>query len=141
MKLNRFLIIAILFIICGIALLGYSTTTGEGSAGVFFIIPYFHGSGLTAFLGMMCIMGAMLFGFLGFASQMEGPAAPEDQTPRRQEPGQQPPGTKPRPSVKTGGVVLIGPIPIIFGSDPKLAVVLAILAIVMIVMMFFFFYL
>lgn len=138
MKLNRFFAVAILLIVCGIALLGYSASAGEGSAGVFFIVPYFQGSGLAAFLGMLCIMGAMISGFLGFAAQME---VPGEGAPRDQEQGQKPPGTKPRPAVKTGGVVLIGPIPIIFGSDPKMAVILAAMAIVMIVMMFFFFFL
>jgi uncharacterized protein (TIGR00304 family) len=40
-------------------------------------------------------------------------------------------GEKPR--VKGGGVVMIGPIPIIFGSDPKWASIAIVLAIVLIV--------
>ena len=36
-------------------------------------------------------------------------------------------------SVKGGGVVLIGPIPIIFGSNWKIAIVMIILAIILII--------
>ena len=38
-----------------------------------------------------------------------------------------------RPRVRGGGVVMIGPIPIIFGSDPRWASVAIVLAIVLIV--------
>jgi uncharacterized protein (TIGR00304 family) len=41
--------------------------------------------------------------------------------------------------VKGGGVILIGPIPIIFGSDAKWATIMIILAIVLVVISFFFF--
>jgi uncharacterized protein (TIGR00304 family) len=39
--------------------------------------------------------------------------------------------------VKGGGVIMIGPIPIIFGTDPKWAVVAIVLAIVLIVLSLF----
>jgi uncharacterized protein (TIGR00304 family) len=39
--------------------------------------------------------------------------------------------------VKGGGVIMIGPIPIIFGTDPKWAVVAMVLAIVLIVLSLF----
>jgi len=37
-------------------------------------------------------------------------------------------------SVKSGGVILIGPFPIIFGSDKKLAIIAMILAIIIMVL-------
>lgn len=149
MKLNRFLVIALLLFICGIALLGYSVAEGESSAGVFVIFPVLMGSGLWAFVGMMCIMGALLFGFMGFGAQFAGfsdiyPSEPGEQ--ESQEQGQnhgagQSPKQRTGPAVKGGGVVLIGPVPIIFGSDIRLTIVLVILAIIiMFSMMFFLFY-
>lgn len=42
--------------------------------------------------------------------------------------------------VKTGGVVLIGPIPIIFGSDKGLVVTAVIMAIVLMILAYFLFY-
>ena len=56
-----------------------------------------------------------------------------DQRPR-QRPGQtQTPEHRPRPKVRGGAVVLIGPIPIIFGSDKKSAIILSILAIIIMI--------
>jgi uncharacterized protein (TIGR00304 family) len=145
MKMNRFLAIAIMLLIGGIALLGFSVAEGESSAGLFVIFPVLIGSGIWAFLGMMCIMGALIFGFMGIGARFAGfgdfdESEPRDQQRQGQGQGQ---GQKRRtsPAVKGGGVVLIGPIPIIFGSDTRLTIVLVILAIIMMfAMMFFFFY-
>ncbi len=140
-KMNRFLAIAIMLLICGIALLGYSVAEGESSAGVFVVFPVLIGEGIWAFLGMMCIMGALLFGFMGFGARFAGFGDFDSTEPRESQRPGQPPRQKTGPAVKGGGVVLIGPIPIIFGSDTKLTIVLVVLAIVMmVVMMFFLFY-
>lgn len=42
--------------------------------------------------------------------------------------------TEKRTEVRGGGVIMIGPIPIIFGSDPKWAVIAILLAIVLVVL-------
>ncbi len=141
MKVNRFLAIAVLLLICGIALLGYSVAEGESRAGLFIVFPVLIGSGIWAFLGMMCIMGALLFGFMGIGARFAGFGDFDESEPRDHQRQGQGSRQKTGPAVKGGGVVLIGPIPIIFGSDPKLTIVLAVLAIVMMVlMMFFLFY-
>lgn len=143
MKMNRFLAIAILLLICGIALLGFSVAEGESSAGVFVVFPVLIGSGLWAFLGMMCIMGALIFGFMGIGARFAGFGDFDESEPRAQQKQGQGQGPRQRtgPAVRGGGVVLIGPLPIIFGSDTKLTIVLVILAIIMmVVMMFFLFY-
>ena len=141
MKMNRFLAIAILLLFCGIALLGFSVAEGESSAGVFVVFPVLIGSGIWAFLGMMCIMGALIFGFMGFGARLAGFGdfdSSEPGEPQRQGQG---PRQRTGPAVRGGGVVFIGPLPIIFGSDTKLTIVLVILAIIMmVVMMFFLFY-
>lgn len=46
---------------------------------------------------------------------------------------QQQPRPRPRTSVKTGGVIFIGPIPIIWGSDRKIAYIMAIVAVVLVI--------
>jgi uncharacterized protein (TIGR00304 family) len=43
------------------------------------------------------------------------------------------PATKPRSTIKTGGVVFIGPIPIIWGSDKKIAYIMALVSVVLVV--------
>jgi uncharacterized protein (TIGR00304 family) len=47
-------------------------------------------------------------------------------------------GQKGQAKVRGGGVLLIGPIPIIFGSDAKWAIVAIVLAIALILMVFLF---
>ncbi len=137
MKMNRYLIMALLLAICGIALMGYSVSSGESSAGVFFIIPIFYGSGISAFLGVLCIMAAIFLGFVGFAASAVGD---EGYEPSREPQGSSQGRAAPKKTIKGGGVVMIGPIPIIFGSDSKSAKVVAILAIIlMIIMMVFMF--
>ncbi|UCE73853.1 MAG: DUF131 domain-containing protein [Methanomassiliicoccales archaeon] len=124
--MNRNLILAVILGIAGIVLIGYSVASGEGNAGIILFIPVFYGSGLFAFMGVLCIMAAMILGFIGFAERMveqEGnePRSAQSTAPRIQK------------SVKGGGVVLIGPIPIIFGSDAKTTIVLVVLALIVMV--------
>lgn len=131
--MNRNLILAAILGIIGIAILGYSVSQGEGNASIFLFIPVFYGSGLFAFLGVLCIMGAMILGFIGFAER----AVTKDRNGSK--PSQNPSG-KPQKSTKGGAVVLIGPIPIIFGSDPKTALVLVIFALIIMVAAIIFLY-
>lgn len=138
MRMNKYLTLALILAICGIALIGYSVVSGEGSAGIVLFIPVFYGSGLFAFLGVICIMAAIFLGFFGFAARMN---AMEDFESSQEPRSSQPSKPRAQKSIKGGGVVLIGPIPIIFGSDKKTAIVLALLAIVMIIAVAFLFYL
>lgn len=138
MRMNRYLGMAIIPVICGIALLGYSVATGEGSAGVVLFIPVFYGSGLFAFLGVLCIMVGLILGFFGIGTGLGETREFEDsgksQTSR-------PVGPRTQKSIKGGGVVLIGPIPVIFGSDTKTAIVLVVLTIILIIAIAILFYL
>jgi uncharacterized protein (TIGR00304 family) len=129
MRMNRNLVLALVLGIIGIMILGYSVSEGESSAGIFLFIPVFYGSGLFAFIGVLCIMGAMILGFVGFAERMGSREGYESQPSR----SPQSTGHKPKSGIKGGGVVLIGPIPIIFGSDPKTTVVLVIFALIIMV--------
>ncbi len=142
--MNRYYAYAFLFLICGIALLGHAVASGEAEVAIVIFIPVFYGSGILAFLGMICIMAAIFLAFFGFATRFAEEESygkePPPQTTKPSRPGQT---AEPRigKSIKGGGVVLIGPIPVIFGSDTKLTIVLVILAIVMIIVVAFMFYL
>jgi uncharacterized protein (TIGR00304 family) len=139
--MNRYHLLAIVLLICGIISLGYSVTSGEGEAGVIVFIPVFYGSGLFSFIGVLCIMAAIFVGFMGFAKgAFEEEGAKEPQGQRTSSPSQSHSGPRPQKSIKSGGVVLIGPIPIVFGSDAKTAMVLMVLAIILIVVVFVLFY-
>ncbi|UCE39231.1 MAG: DUF131 domain-containing protein [Thermoplasmata archaeon] len=141
--MNRYHILAVIFLICGIAAIGYSVVSGEGSAGVIVFIPVFYGSGLFSFLGVLCIMAAIFFGFFGFAQSAVGSEDLNgEHEPRTSQPYSQNQRAQPRvqKTVKGGGVVLIGPIPVVFGSDAKTAMILIILAIILIVAVAILFY-
>jgi uncharacterized protein (TIGR00304 family) len=44
------------------------------------------------------------------------------------------PGEKTKENIKSGGVVMIGPVPVIFGSDKKSALIVILLAIVLMIL-------
>jgi uncharacterized protein (TIGR00304 family) len=123
-RLNKTLIFALILGVVGIILLGFSVASGEGTASIFVFIPVFYGSGLWAFLGVLSIMAALMLGFMGLAQKMaeSDKSKPSDtKSPDEKQP------------VKGGGVVLIGPIPIVFGSSPKAAMILMIMALVIMI--------
>ncbi len=139
--MNRYHLLAIILLICGIISLGYSVASGEGSAGVVVFIPVFFGSGVFSFIGVLCIMAAIFLAFFGFAKgtfQDEGIDEPQGHRASPSSPSSQSP--RPQKSIKGGGVVLIGPIPVVFGSDAKTAMILMVLAIILIVIVIILFY-
>jgi uncharacterized protein (TIGR00304 family) len=140
-KMNRYHLFAVILLICGIISLGYSVASGEGSAGVVVFIPVFFGSGLFSFIGVLCIMAAIFLAFFGFAKgSLADEGVEEQQGQRTSSPSQSRQSPRPQKSIKGGGVVLIGPIPVVFGSDAKTAMILMVLAIILIVVVFVLFY-
>jgi uncharacterized protein (TIGR00304 family) len=146
--MNKYHGLAVLLLIVAIVILGYSVSIGEAQVGFFLIFPFFSGQGIYSFLGIILFVIAILVGFYGFIQGGEWVLAGEDDyeelfgTKKRSRPVQKPhsrpgqtqtPEPRPRPKVRGGGVVLIGPIPIIFGSDKKSAIILSILAIIIMV--------
>ncbi|MCK4348234.1 MAG: TIGR00304 family protein, partial [Thermoplasmatales archaeon] len=89
------------------------------------------GSGVYAFLGFISMFIAIILFMIGFSSKF-----PLGDLNRYKENANQ---TRKETSVKSGGVILIGPIPIVFGSNWKIAIIMLILAIVLIIASFFVF--
>jgi uncharacterized protein (TIGR00304 family) len=138
----------LIILIVGIVVLGYSTTTGDTEVVWFLIIPMIIGHGILSFIGTILILLAIFVGMYALIQGGNWVLADDDDLDelfgRRKRSGheQRPPsrpdqsGTpepRPRSSVKGGGVVLVGPIPIIFGSDKQSATVLSILAIIIMI--------
>ena len=143
--MNKYHAFAILMIIVGIIVMGYSVSLGETEVVWFLIFPIIIGHGMYSFLGTILIIFAIFVGIYGFIQGGEWVLAGEDDydeffgsrkrpdhaqrsSPRT---GQRHP-PQPQHKVRGGGVVLIGPIPIIFGSDKKSAIILSVLAIIII---------
>jgi len=126
---------AVALIALGIILIAYAVSTGEAKVYIFVFIPVFTGGTLTAFGGtLLLFLGIFLFFF-----SLAGPGGFDTVEPARAAPRAGAPRT---PGTKFGGVVLLGPIPIVFGSDKKIAkwmlVVALILVILLVVIMWYF---
>jgi uncharacterized protein (TIGR00304 family) len=71
----------------------------------------------------------IILGFLLVASGMMGEEEPDEERPV---------GTGKERKVKGGGVIFIGPVPVIFGTDKKSALFMMILAIVLMLLLIVF---
>jgi uncharacterized protein (TIGR00304 family) len=109
-RLTRWLGPAILGI--GLAVLALAVGRGEARLYLVVIVPVVAGTGPLAFLGIpMVFVGFFLTFFLwstrpghGSAEQVVG-AAPSEGTPSTR---------------RWGGIAFLGPIPLVFGSDPRM---------------------
>jgi uncharacterized protein (TIGR00304 family) len=112
--------------VAGLALIISAVATGEAEVSLFLIFPVFSGSSALFLLGTVLIVLSFIVGFLMLAmGQLELQAAGTwPQTSRGQ-------SAEPEPGKKRyGGVVLIGPVPIAFGSSRSIALFMLVLGIV-----------
>jgi len=146
--MNKYHGLALLLLVVAIVVLGYSVSIGEAQVAWFLIFPVFIGQGIFSFFGTILILFAIFIGIYGFMHGGEWVLADDEDieeffgTKKRTRPGQRPrsgtgqgqtPEPRPKPKVRGGGVVLIGPIPIIFGSDKNSAIILSVLAIIIMI--------
>ncbi|HEC80865.1 MAG TPA: DUF131 domain-containing protein [Thermoplasmatales archaeon] len=129
--MNKYHLLSVVFFIIGIVFFSLGVMFGEVETGFFLVFPFLVGSGIYAFLGFILVFVAMLlfmFGFVEIAT-----VEPIDFHSETEEERYPPMKT----SVKGGGVILIGPIPIVFSSNWKIAVVLMIVAMLLIITVLF----
>ena len=139
--------LSLLLIFAGIALLFYAVAIGEANASLFLIFPVIYGSGLYSLLAMLLIMiGMILLFFAPFQSVKENMSGYEEENYDNAYYGNYESYAEPtnleehrEKKVKYGGVVLIGPIPIVFGSDKNMAKVSILAAILMLIAIFLIF--
>lgn len=117
-------------LLAGVALTVAGVLAGEVQVGLMlFFIPYLYGG---SWLGAL----AILMVFLGILVLMVGPligARPRPSPAPIGEPEAQVPGAK----GGFGGVVLIGPIPIVFGSSGRAALIAMAVALAVVALMLF----
>jgi len=111
--------------VAGVACIAASVLTGEADVSLFLIFPVFTGSSGLFLLGTALIVFSFIAGFLLLMKgQLElaggNPYAPGAEAG--------PEGKKAR--TRYGGVVLVGPVPIAFGSDKTMALTMLILGVV-----------
>ena len=91
-------------ILAGGLLIAYAAAQGNVRVGLFLVVPFVYGTGLAPFLGMLLVMAGL---FMLAASAFAGALPPSG--------GEWVEGER-RAGSRSGGVVLLGPIPIVWGS-------------------------
>jgi len=129
--MNKYHFLSLICFIISIILFILGFLHGELQTGIFLIFPFISGSGVYAFTGFILIFIAMLLFVFGFSTDYKSYELSDESKINQKE--SQP--TK-KMSFKGGGVVLIGPIPIVFGSNWKIAMLLMILTIILILIAF-----
>ena len=129
--MNKYYTLSFLCLIIGIIFFFIGIFAGDVEAGFVLIFPFLVGSGPYAVLGFLFMFIAIILFMFGFASTTRASIdLPFDEDTY---------DIKRKKSVKGGGVILIGPIPIVFGTSWKIAVLLMIAAIILIFTIYVFF--
>jgi len=158
--MNKYHLLSVLCFIAGFILLALSISLGNGKVYWAVIIFVIEGSGWYSFLGILGILLIFLgfiFLLIGFVSSSFEWATLEDlgwndeeKYYSKHQPEKQlkkrinKPRTNhlekrvPRSSIKTGGVIFIGPIPIIWGSDKRITYIMVIVTVVLVVIFLLF---
>jgi len=126
--MRRLTAAALALFVLGIVLLAYAAYLGEMTFTLVVIIPVVQSSNIWALAGMALIFAAI---FLFFFSM----AAPMKETPSQPAASAQPTAASQPSAKKFGGVVFIGPIPIVFGSDKKVAKWMIIVSLVVVILL------
>lgn len=98
----------------GVALLVVAVATGEADVSLVLIFPVFSGSSAAFLIGVLLIFLSFILGFVMLARGATDIAQTQQTAERRTE---------------FGGVVLIGPIPIAFGSNKKVALIMLVIGV------------
>ena len=126
--MNKYHFFSLICFLIGIVFFILGALQGEIKTGFIVIFPFVAGTGIYAFAGFIFIFIAILLFFFGFKTSIES-----DESKLEKEDSK---STK-KSSIKGGGVVFIGPIPIVFGSNWKIAVLLMVMAIILILVFVF----
>lgn len=123
--MNKFYLLSIFFFIFSFIFFLVGFISGDIEGGIFVIFPFVKGSGIIGFLGVIFLFFTFVFFMFAFAFNFEKKV--DDSI------GQ---SFKTNSSKKFGGLVFIGPIPIIFGSNLKMILFTIILALCIILVYF-----
>jgi uncharacterized membrane protein len=128
--MNKLKLAALALIALGVAVLAIGAASGDGELIILLFIPVYRGTGPYALGGGLLIFLGIIVGLIYFFKRY-APAPYEGAPGKSQSPsGGQGPAGAGRP--KTGGVVFLGPIPIVWGSDAKTTLYTIIIGIIVI---------
>jgi uncharacterized protein (TIGR00304 family) len=110
MRLTRWLGPAVLGI--GLAILALAVGRGEARVYLVVIVPVVAGTGPLGFLGIVLVFVGFFLTFLLWSTRTEARSL---EKLAGAGPAEGPPATR-----RWGGVAFLGPIPLVFGSDPRM---------------------
>jgi len=136
MDIERGILGGYALIVLGFFLILLSMFTGESHAALFLIFPVIYGEGFLPLLGFLLIFaGMLLIFFLPF--RIHTHQIPSENYEMEDEHMVLP--TENKVEKKYGGVILIGPIPIVFGSDKNMALIATTIALIVLAIFLLFF--
>lgn len=128
------------------ASLGWGALQGDLQVALFLVFPVVYGSGPWAVLGIGLVMAGFVALFLDAAASLPGAPPPEGRRPGRDPFGagsreeareETWPGAEPEAAdedgswFRGGGVIMLGPIPIVLGSDKRTTMIVMALAVLL----------
>jgi uncharacterized protein (TIGR00304 family) len=117
--------IPIAMFVAGMALIANAVATGEADVSLFIVFPVFSGSSLLFLLATILIISSFIVGFMLMTMDY---GRTEERIQAKPEGAN---GSAPGSRMQYGGVVLLGPIPIAFGSDKKVALFMLIVGVIL----------
>ncbi len=121
MRLRIWLPIAMF--IAGLLVIGYSVATGEADVSLVVIFPVFSGSSGLFLLGIILVIASFFVGFVMLIGVAQEPQVESTVTTGKEQ--------SRKKTASYGGLVLIGPIPIAFGSDKNIAIIMLIVGVIL----------
>lgn len=104
--------------------IGYAAAQGELRVALVFIFPVFYGEGPWAFAAILLVFAAGL----GWFFSLVGRGRPVREAPEPSSERRSPAGER-----RHGGIVMIGPLPIVWGSDRGMTRIVVAVALVLLV--------
>lgn len=111
--MNKYKLLALASFLAGLALFGAGILIGETKVYLAVIIPIIETASILSVIGILLIFTAFFLWMVGTFTEPAGVRNYEGK-------------------IKAGGVIMIGPVPIIFSNDKRLTIILAISGIVLV---------
>lgn len=108
-----------LVMVIGICLIAGAVTTGEAEVSLFLVFPVISGTGWMFLAGVLMIVVSFILWFVAVGAGWRDSLEEHETRPRADR----------KPSY--GGVILIGPIPVVFGSNRRIALIMLMLGVVL----------
>lgn len=115
----------------GAAVLALAIARGEASLSLVVIVPVVVTSSALGALGIVLVVAAFLATFLAWPFRAVEAARGTAPPPAFQPPAVREPAPAAPPSKRWGGVLFLGPIPIVFGSDARVTWAMLLLGVVL----------